>query len=80
MDERSTRIAKRLEPVLVMLIGIGTATLLIGAVAEQFISARVQADVAELEAEEEDLIVQVNEISARLDRLQESLRRKGLAS
>jgi voltage-gated potassium channel len=67
--------------VVVMLIGIGTATLLIGAVAQQFITAKVQPSLAEIESEEEDLLAQVREIAARLEQLQAALeRRQGISS
>ncbi len=63
--------------VAVMLIGIGTAALLIGAVAQQFVASTVGAELEELEVEEEDLLVQVRDIRTRLEQLQETLERRG---
>ncbi len=62
--------------VVVMLIGIGVATLLIGAVAQRFVAARVGPSVAELESKEEDLLDQVREIAARLEQLQAAIERR----
>jgi voltage-gated potassium channel len=61
--------------VVVMLIGIGTATLLIGAVAQQFVVANIRPSLEELETEEEDLLGQVDEIAIRLDKLQAAIER-----
>ena len=55
--------------VVVMLVGIGTAALLIGAVAERFLAP----SVAVIEVEEEDLLGQVREISTRLGALERAL-------
>ena len=59
----------------VMLVGIGTATLLIGAVARRFVAATVEEVVSEVEDNEEDLLVIVREISDRLQRLESALAR-----
>jgi voltage-gated potassium channel len=61
--------------VVVMLVGIGTAFLLIGAVAQQFVAAKVGPSLEEIETEEEDLLGQVREISARLEQLHAALER-----
>jgi voltage-gated potassium channel len=58
--------------VLVMLVGIGFATLAIGAVAEQFI----RPEVAEVEMAEEDLAAEIRDISLRLQRVERALRRQ----
>jgi voltage-gated potassium channel len=55
--------------VVVMLVGIGTAALLIGAVAQRFLAPSVEA----VAVEEEDLLVQVRDISERLRLLERSL-------
>ena len=55
--------------VVVMLVGIGTATILIGAVAQKFMAHQVQ----EVEATEEDVLAQVRDISARLRKLERAL-------
>lgn len=52
--------------VLVMLVGIGTATLVIGAVAQRFLAPAVE----HVETAEDDLLVQVREISVQLSRLE----------
>jgi voltage-gated potassium channel len=62
--------------VCVMLVGIGFATLLIGAIAERFISRPVH----ELEVTEEDVLEQVKDISARLQRLEQALQQRHPAS
>jgi voltage-gated potassium channel len=61
--------------VCVMLIGIGTATLLIGAVAQQFVASKVVDPLEAIESDEQDLLVQVREIAMRLDQLQAALER-----
>ena len=61
--------------VVVMMIGIGTAALLIGAVAQQFVNRQVETSMAELHGEEEDLLEQVREISTRLEVLQAAIQR-----
>jgi voltage-gated potassium channel len=53
----------------VMLIGIGFAALVVGAIADRFIHPPVH----ELEVAEEDLLKQVKDISARLQRLEREL-------
>lgn len=59
----------------VMLVGIGFATLVVGAVSERFIRPAVQ----DVELTEEDLVGQVRDISARLQRLERSLARRAAA-
>jgi voltage-gated potassium channel len=56
--------------VIVMLVGIGTATLLIGAVAQRFLAPTVE----HVEIAEDDLLSQVQEISQRLGKLERALR------
>ncbi len=58
--------------VVVMLVGIGTATLLIGAVAQRFLAP----DVEHVEATEDDLLAQVREISTQLGKLEHALRER----
>lgn len=58
--------------ILLMLVGIGFTSLLIGAVAQQFIEPAVE----EVELEEEDLLAECREISARLQRLERALQRQ----
>lgn len=60
----------------VMLVGIGFATLVIGAIAERFI----RPPVHEVELTEEDLVGQVREISVRLQRLERALEQRLPAS
>ncbi|MGB0094725.1 MAG: potassium channel family protein [Solirubrobacteraceae bacterium] len=61
--------------VAVMLVGIGFATLLVGAIAERFI----RPEVHEVEQTEEDLGGQVRDISARLQQLERSLQGRAAA-
>lgn len=56
----------------VMLVGIGFATLVIGAAAERFVHPHHH----EIESAEEDLLAQVREISTRLQRLERALERQ----
>jgi voltage-gated potassium channel len=58
--------------VIVSLVGIGTATLVIGAVAQRFLAHTVE----HVESAEDDLLVQVREISGRLARLEQALRER----
>ena len=63
--------------IFVMLIGIGTATLLIGGVAQRFVKATVVQAVEEVEAtEEHDVIALVRDISERLQTLEAALQRE----
>jgi voltage-gated potassium channel len=61
--------------VVVMLVGIGTVTLFIGAVAQRFMAPSVEA----VEISEDDLLLQVQDISARLKRLEHAVRERGKA-
>ncbi|MCW3025660.1 MAG: Kef-type ransport system, predicted NAD-binding component [Solirubrobacterales bacterium] len=58
--------------IVVMLVGIGTATLLIGAVAQRFLAHSVE----HVESTEDDVLVEVREISLRLGRLEQRLQRE----
>jgi voltage-gated potassium channel len=62
--------------VLVMLVGIGTAALVIGAVAQRFLAPSVE----HVEVAEDDVLVQVREISARLGQLERALREQTQAA
>jgi voltage-gated potassium channel len=55
--------------VFVMLVGIGAATLVIGAVAQRFISPSVE----HVESTEDDVLIELREIAARLGRLEQRL-------
>ncbi len=55
--------------VVVMLVGIGAATLVIGAVAQRFFAQTVE----HVELAEDDLLVQVRDISLRLQSLERAL-------
>jgi voltage-gated potassium channel len=66
----------KLVAVVVMLTGIGTATLLIGAVAQQFMTTTEAPELVEFAEEEEDLLPQVRQIAARLEQLQMALERR----
>ena len=57
----------------VMLVGIGFATLVVGAAAERFVRPEIQ----EQELTEGDVLAEVREISARLQRLERVLERQG---
>ena len=53
--------------VIVMLVGIGTATLVIGAVAQRFLTPSVE----HVESAEDDVLIELREIAARLGRLEQ---------
>jgi voltage-gated potassium channel len=59
----------------VMIVGIGFLSLLIGAIAEQFVAADVAEAEAELEVTQDDVLRELNEITQRLQRLETSMRR-----
>lgn len=58
--------------IVVMLVGIGFASLAIGAIAERFIKPTVR----DVELTDEDLVEQVRDISARLQRLEQALQQR----
>ncbi len=62
--------------IVVMLVGIGTATLVIGAVAERFTAVRVRPALDELQTEEQDVLAHVREIAARLQQVEALLERQ----
>lgn len=55
--------------IIVMLVGIGTATLVIGAVAQRFLTPSVE----HVESAEDDVLIELREIAARLGRLERRL-------
>ena len=60
---------------LVMVVGIGFLSLLIGAIAERFVAADVSQAEAELEITQDDLLRELSEITQRLQRLETNVRR-----
>jgi voltage-gated potassium channel len=68
----------------VMVVGIGFLSLLIGAVAQRFVSAEVEQEVAEAEQEieagleetEADLLIEIRAIGARLQRIEAMVGRR----
>lgn len=56
----------------VMLVGIGFASLVVGAIAQRFISPAVH----QVELTDEDLVAQVRDISAQLQRLGQTLEQR----
>jgi voltage-gated potassium channel len=71
-DYRPTTAEGKAIAIAVMMVGIGFATLLVGAIAERFIKPEVE----EVELAEEDIIGQVRDISARLQRLERALQER----
>jgi voltage-gated potassium channel len=61
--------------VTVMLVGIGFATLLVGAIAERFVRREVE-EVEEVELTEDDVLGEVTDLSARLQRLERALQQR----
>ncbi len=62
--------------IVVMFVGIGTATLLIGAVAQRFLAPTVE----HVETAEDDMLVQVQAISVQLGKLERALRERTQAT
>lgn len=62
--------------VFVMFVGIGTATLVIGAVAQRFVAATVADVVAGVEEDEQDVLVLIRDIADRLQQLEAALERE----
>jgi voltage-gated potassium channel len=61
--------------IVVMIVGIGFLSLLIGAIAERFVSADVSEAEAGLEVTQEEVLRELGEITQRLQRLETSMRR-----
>lgn len=61
--------------VVLVLVGVGFAPLLIGAVARQFVSAATDRELKEVELQEADLLAEVQAIAARLENIQRHLER-----
>lgn len=55
--------------IVIMLVGIGTATLIIGAVAQRFLAGSVQ----EVEIAEDEILTEVRDITARLGKIENAL-------
>ena len=62
-------VVRKVITITIMLVGIGFATLVIGAIAERFMNRPVH----EFELTDEDLVEHVQDISARLQRLERAL-------
>jgi hypothetical protein len=65
--------------VVVMLVGIGFIAILTGSIAERFVKYSVEEvgrEVDEIEMEEEQLLGEVRDISARLQSLEQALARR----
>lgn len=60
--------------VVVTLIGIGFVAVLTGAIARRFLAESIANEVREVEAGEDEILAEVQELSARLQRLEASLR------
>ena len=56
-----------------MFVGIGFGSILIGAVAERFVQRDVAAGIDEVEATEDEVLREVRDLSARLQRLETML-------
>jgi voltage-gated potassium channel len=73
-DITPTTTAGKLVAVFVMLVGIGTATLVIGAVAQRFLAATVVEAVEDAEVDvEQDTLALIRDIRERLDRLESAV-------
>lgn len=62
--------------IVVMLVGIGTATVLIGAVVQRFTATRLAPTLDAVAHDEEDLLAQVREIATKLQLVEQSLERQ----
>lgn len=62
--------------VILVLVGVGFPPLLIGVAAQQFIAPKDARELAKVEMEEADLVAEVREIAARLEKIQGHLERR----
>jgi voltage-gated potassium channel len=72
-DVFPTTVAGRVIAIVVMVVGIGFGTLLIGSVAERFIAHEVDDEHDELEVSEAELHQELREVSQRLERIEQAL-------
>jgi voltage-gated potassium channel len=81
-DEYPTTVLGRLIGMALMLVGIGFIAVLTGAVAERFLSTRIEESTAELTAEvehaEADVLTELREIMRRLQALEQRLSARGM--
>jgi voltage-gated potassium channel len=63
----------RVLAIVLMLVGIGFVAVLTGAIAERFVAGQVRAEVQQRDANEEDVLSELREIMARLQRLETSV-------
>jgi voltage-gated potassium channel len=79
-DQVPTTDGGRLVAMVVMLVGIGFLTLVIGAAAERFVAPGVQQEVEEIESElstaDQQMLRELRNVRARLDALETTLRRR----
>jgi voltage-gated potassium channel len=72
-DIAPTNLAGKVIAVIVMLVGIGFTALIIGALAERFTTTNRLEQDQDLELTDDDILNEVKEISARLQRLERAL-------
>jgi Ion channel len=60
----------RVLAIVLMIVGIGFVAVLTGAIAERFVAGQVRAEVQQRDANEEDVLSELREIMARLQRLE----------
>ena len=68
----------RIYPLVLMLVGIGFIAIVTGAIAERFLAGEIEEvaeATAEVEATDEELLLELREIRSRLDRLETRLGR-----
>ena len=75
-DITPTTEAGRVIALLVMSVGIGFGSILIGATAERFVQPDVEAAVQESDATEDQVVRELRELSARIARLEASVSRR----
>jgi voltage-gated potassium channel len=73
-DVVPTTVAGRVIGIVVMIVGVGFGTLLVGAIAERFIAHEVDQDIEEIDAGEDELRHELREVAARLERIEAALR------
>ncbi len=84
-DVPVTTNAGRVIAIIVMVVGIGFGTLVIGAISERFVAPSVEREVEQAEQEtveefqvvEEELLRELRAMSARLQQLETALQRRG---
>ena len=78
-DQFPVTVEGRVLAIIVMLVGIGFVSMLVGAVSEQFVARQLATEVEEVERDVEDataeVLLELRAVRGRLDALETTLRR-----